>query len=228
MIEVWEVDTGWQARGSRLRCRQRFQAEPLQSQCFHDGVLLDEPAFRVRAAFLDHGTACLGFALDEKTHVNVWRNRLADLGLAVGPWLKELKDAVVRNAPDETPVRANWHDDQSAHERVLPLQVLKAEVLQLVPGEKIGYVTDVAFHPDNVTRITTLAAQATQLFIECTFLELDADQAARKRHLSARQAGSIARAADAKRVIPFHFSPRYAGREAELRREIEAAWTGLA
>ena len=45
-------------------------------------------------------------------------------------------------------------------------------------------------------------------------------------HLTARQAGSIARAAGAKLVIPFHFSPRYAGREAELRREVEAAWTG--
>lgn len=43
-----------------------------------------------------------------------------------------------------------------------------------------------------------------------------------------RQAGSIARAAHAKLVIPFHFSPRYAGREEELRREIEAARAGLA
>ena len=36
VIEVWEVDAGWQARGTRLRCHQRFQAEPLQSQCFHE------------------------------------------------------------------------------------------------------------------------------------------------------------------------------------------------
>jgi hypothetical protein len=26
------------------------------------------------------------------------------------------------------------------------------------------------------------------------------------------------------RVAPFHFSPRYIGREDELRREVEAAW----
>jgi ribonuclease Z len=95
--------------------------------------------------------------------------------------------------------------------------------LRLVPGTKICYVTDVAFDPHNVQRITALAAGAAQLFIECVFLDQDADHAARKRHLTARQAGSIAGAAGAKLVIPFHFSPRYAEREAQLRAEIEAA-----
>lgn len=225
-VDVWEVDSRWHARGIRLRCRQRFQSEPLEALLFPNGVLLDEPAFRVRAAFLDHGTPCLGFAIEEKTHVNVWKNRLAELGLAVGPWLKGLKDAVARNAPDETPVRAWWRDCDGEHERVLPLGALKAAVLRLVPGEKICYVTDVVFHQENAQRIAALAAQATQLFIECTFLDQDADHAARKLHLTARQAGSIARAAGARLVIPFHFSPRYAGREAELRSEVEAAWAG--
>ena len=222
-IDAWELDANWQARGTRLRCRNRFHAEPLEARHFPGGVLLDEPAFRVRAAFLDHGTACLGFAVEEKIHINVWKNRLAELGLAVGPWLKELKDAVLRNAPDATPVRACWRDGSGAHERVLSLGLLKAAVLRQVEGEKICYVTDVAFHPDNVQRITALAANAAQLFIECVFLDQDADHAARKHHLTARQAGSIARAAGAKLVIPFHFSPRYADREADLRREIAAA-----
>ena len=55
-----------------------------------DGRLLVEPAFEVRCAVLDHRTPCLGYALQEATHVNVWRNRLADLGLVPGPWLREL------------------------------------------------------------------------------------------------------------------------------------------
>jgi ribonuclease Z len=226
MVDVWEVDSGWQACGTRLRCRNRFRSEPLEARHVHDGVLLDEPAFRVRAAFLDHGTPCLGFALEEKTHINVWKNRLAELGLGVGPWLKELKAAVMQGAPDTTPVRAWWGDGNGEYERVLPLGVLTAAVLQQVPGEKICYVTDVAYHPDNVQRITALAADAAQLFIECVFLDQDADHAARKHHLTARQAGRIAREAGARHVIPFHFSPRYAGREAELRREIEAARAG--
>lgn len=226
VIDVWELDAGWQARGTRLRCRNRFQGEPLAPRQLQGGVLLDAPAFRVRAAFLDHGTPCLGFAVEEKQHVNVWKNRLAERGLPVGPWLKAVKDAVMRGAPDDTPVRACWSDPGGPHERVLALGALKAGVLQLVPGEKICYVTDVGFNPDNVQRITALTAGATQLFIECVFLDQDADHAARKHHLTARQAGSMARAAGAKGVVPFHFSPRYAGREAELRAEIKAAWTG--
>jgi ribonuclease Z len=220
-IEVWEVDPDWQARGTRLRCRTRFAPEPLGRRQLDDGVLLDEPAFRVRAAFLDHGTPCLGFAVEEKVHVNIWKNRLAALGLAVGPWLQELKGLVARGAQNDTPVQARAAEGGAA--RTVPLGTLKAQVLEQVPGEKICYVTDVAYHADNAQRIVALAAGATQLFIECAFLERDGDHAARKLHLTARQAGELARAAGARFVIPFHFSPRYAGREAELREEVETA-----
>jgi ribonuclease Z len=225
-VETWEVDPRWNAHGARFRCRRRFEREPLPGRELREGVLLDELAFRVRAAFLDHRTACLGFAVEEKTHVNVWKNRLAELGVPVGPWLKDLKDAVQRGAADETPVYARWKDRDGAHERVLPLGKLKAEVLRLAPGARIGYVTDVLYHEENARRIAALAAEADVLFIECVFLDEDRDQAVRKCHLTARQAGAIARAARAKRVVPFHFSPRYADRENDLRSELEAARAG--
>ena len=224
VIETWEVDPGWNARGARFRCHRRFQREPLEGRCAPDGVMLDEPAFRVRAAFLDHDTPCLAFSVEEKTHVNVWKNALAELGLPVGPWLKELKRAAVQGAPDDTPVRASWRDRDGAHERTFALGELKARVLRLVAGAKLCYVTDVVYSEDNARRIAELTADADHLFIECVFLDEDADHAARKFHLTARQAGSIARAARARLVVPFHFSPRYAERETALRDELEAAW----
>ncbi len=225
VITAWEVDPDWQARGARFRCHRRFEREPLPARELRGGVLLDEAAFLVRAAFLDHRTACLGFAVEEKTHINVWKNRLAELGLPVGPWLKELKDAVRRGAAEETPVHARWRDRDGAHERTLALGMLRSEVLRFVPGQKICYVTDVLYHEDNARRITALAADADLLFIECVFLDEDREHAARKCHLTARQAGAIARAARAKQVVPFHFSPRYADRENDLRDELEAART---
>ena len=226
VIDVWEIDPGWQVHGRRLRCRDRFRPEPLGARQASGGVLLDEPAFRVKAALLDHGIPCLGLAVEEKSHVNVWKNRLTERGLPVGAWLKDLKDAVIREAPDETPVRAWWRDSSGDHERVFPLGVLKAEVLRLVPGEKIGYVTDVAFHEENCRRIVDLAAGATRLFIECAFLDEDAPLAAARSHLTARQAGQLARMCSAEFVTPFHFSPRYEGRGAELRAELDAAHAG--
>lgn len=222
VIEAWEVDDTWQASGRRLRCRDRFRAEPLETRQLDDAVLLDEPAFRVRAARLDHGIPCLAFAVEEKAHVNVWKNRLTELELPVGPWLKELKDQVMRGAPDDQPVRAWWRDRDGEHERHFTVGALKNDILRLVPGEKIAYVTDAAFHDDNRRRIVDLARDAMRLFIECAFLDEDAAIAAARSHLTAGQAGLIARESGAEFVTPFHFSPRYEGREAELRAEVEA------
>lgn len=213
-------------RRARFRCHGRFAREPLAEQPAPGGALLDERAFRVRAAVLDHDTPCLGFSVEEKTHVNVWKNRLEELGLQAGPWLNELKRQATVGAPDDTPVRAWWRDARGEHERRFALGELKERVLRLVPGEKICYVTDVVYHQENERRIAALAAEADTLFIETVFLHEDADHAARKFHLTARQAGRIARAARAKNVEPFHFSPRYAEREAELRAELERSRNG--
>lgn len=62
-------------------------------------------------AFLDHKVACLAFALEEKSHVNIMKNRLLELGLPTGPWLAELKREILRGEPDDKPFRA-WREKQ--------------------------------------------------------------------------------------------------------------------
>lgn len=217
---AYELGQDDRLRAARFRCHARFAREALPERAAPAGVLRDEPGFRVRAVVLDHDTACLGFALEEKAHVNVWRNRVTEMGLQLGPWLNELKRAVIEGAPDEHPVRAWWREAGTLQERQLVLGELKARALRVVPGEKLCYVTDVVYSADNARRVAALATDADQLFIECVFLEEDADHAARKFHLTARQAGRIARQARVRHVIPFHFSPRYAGREHALRAEL--------
>ena len=218
---VHEVDPDWRGRVVRFRSHARFEPEALPGFEARGGVLLEERGFRVKAVFLDHSTPCLGFAFEEKAHVNVWKNRLAELGVPVGPWLGELKRAVSEGLPADTPIAARWRDREGDHERVFALGELQERALQIVPGEKLAYVTDVVFHEQNEARIAALARGAELLFIECVFLEEDADHAARKFHLTAAQAGRIARAAGVKNVAPFHFSPRYTAREADLRAELE-------
>lgn len=225
-VLVSELDPDGTLSSARFRCRRRFEKETIEPSRARDGVLVDDPAFCVRAAFLEHRTPCLGFAIEEKLHVNVWKNRLAELGLPVGPWLKDLKTAVVNGSPDDAPVRAWWKEGDERKERVFALGELKRQVLQLVPGEKLAYVTDAAYNDRNARRIVELARNADLLFIESVFLHEDADQAREKHHLTARQAGEIARAAGARAVVPFHFSPRYVGRESELRIELDRAFHG--
>ena len=186
-------------------------------------VLLDEPLFRVSACIVDHEMPVLAFAIDEKAQVRVAVDRIAAMGLATGAWLRTLKRAVLAGAPAETPIELAWRDRSGEHAERRSVGELRPLVLDTIPGRRIGYVTDLRFTPDNVERLALLLDGVDVLHIESVFLDGDRDQALRKNHLTARQAGEIARRVRAKKVVPFHFSPRYRGDEAELRREVEAA-----
>ena len=153
----------------------------------------------------------------------MWKNRLGEMGLRVGPWLAEVRHAVMEEQPDDTPLMARWRDGDGAHEQRVALGELKARALELVPGQRICYVTDIVYHEENAARVARFAADADLLVIEAVFLATEADHAARKMHLTAAQAGLLSRAARAKAVVPFHFSPRYMGREDELHAELERA-----
>ena len=91
-------------------------------------------------------------------------------------------------------------------------------------GQKIAYVVDLAYDEKNVEKVVALARDAHQLFIEAPFLDADANIAAERWHLTARQSGNIAKRAGVSRLIPFHFSARYRDRADELTREAEEAF----
>ena len=95
----------------------------------------------------------------------------------------------------------------------------------MVAGQRLGYVTDLCFTEANLRTLTPLLADVDQLFIESVFLHADRGQARRKNHLTARQAGWIARKVAARAVVPFHFSPRYRQRASEVAAEVQAAWS---
>lgn len=224
-FEVTEVSTDGRTRRAHFRCKSAFRREDEGEAIAPDDILRDEDEFRVRGLFLDHQTPVLAFALEEKSHINVWKNRLDELGLPTGPWLNELKRAVRAGEPDDRPFPVRWRDRHGDHERVFPLGQLRQEVLRFVPGQKITYVTDAVYHENNAARIAALARNADVLFIETPFLDEDAERARRRYHLTARQAGLLARAAGAKTVVPFHFSPVYEGDRGEaLRRELMQAY----
>ena len=225
-IQVAEFSGDGALTRAAFDCQAAFVREDLPACTAATGLLFEEDACLVRAAVLDHGIPCLAFALEEKRHVNVLKVRLHEMGLVVGPWLQDLKAAVLADAPDETPIRASSFQGAEPGERTLPLGELKERALRVVPGQKIAYVTDVRFHEENVRRIAQLADNADVLFIETPFLDADAEIAAAKNHLTAAQAGRIARRAGAKAIVPFHFSPRYDGVEDRLIAEADAAFRG--
>jgi ribonuclease Z len=219
-IDVREVGTLGSAARALFSSRNQFAREPCAALELHGDTLLDEPLFRVRGRFVDHGTPCLAFAVEEKAHVNVAKDRLAALGVSTGAWLRELKHAVLSGAPDSTPIPLQWRDARGEHQMTRPLGELRDVVLNVGPGLRVGYVTDLRFTQANVETLVQLLGGVDRLFIESVFLNADLDHATRKNHLTASQAGEIARRVGAKAVVPFHFSPRYEGRAAELIEEV--------
>ncbi len=227
VITAHELGADGRVRRARFRSRMRFEPEALPDAAAAQGAFLEAASFRVRTLPLDHhGIASLAFAFEEGTHLNVWKNRLEELGLPTGPWLTQLKEQVRAGAPDHTPIRVHWRTRDGPRERLLPLGQLRSSILECVPGQKVCYVTDAADSPCNREALAAFLRGADLLFIEAAFLEADRAHAVRKAHLTARAAGEIARAAAVGTAVPFHFSSRYLGREEALRREFAAAWRG--
>jgi ribonuclease Z len=217
LITAAELEETGVKRICEFRAREAFRRQEPSPALLRAGTVLDEDEFRIKSVVLDHGTPCLAFAFEEKLRVNVWSEGLKSLRLGVGPWLNEAKRAVRRGAPDDSEIVVS-------RDLSIPLGVLKQHALRTAPGQKIAYVVDAAYHEENVDRIIALARGADQLFIEAAFLDADADIAAQRRHLTARQAGDIAKRAGVARLVPFHFSARYREQEDRLRSEAEQAF----
>ena len=221
-------ETGTDGRGLRARFSSHtgFEREPGAPFECADDVLHDEVRFRVRGRFVDHEMPCLAFVVEEKARPRIAKDRLAALGVATGPWLRDLKLAILSAAPAEAPIDLRWRDRQGEHALTRSVGELSEIVLDVTPGQRIGYVTDLRFSDANRRTLAALINGVDQLFIESVFLDADAAHAQRKNHLTARQAGQIAREVGARAVVPFHFSPRYRQRAPEVAAEVQSAWAG--
>jgi ribonuclease Z len=208
-------------------CRNGFRPVGRTQEFSFNGVVIEDPAFSVRAVHLDHGTPVLAFSLTEPFHINIKRTQLERLGLKPGPWLGEFKRLIYANADSESPIDASMADDGiPAHTRRFMLGTLKTAIVHITPGQHLAYITDASGTPENFIRITQLAAGADHLFVEATFSDRHRDVAFRKHHLTARQAGQLARLCRVKQYHLFHHSPRYTDAPHLLASEAAMAFYG--
>lgn len=207
-IQVTEV-IGDRKETFRYRLQNGFQPERTGEAEIRNRVLMEGEFFDVKGICLDHKIPCIAFALEEKDRVNIKKTGLLEMGLPTGQWLLDLKRKVLNKEPDDTPVRIWSRKDGSGLETEKSLGELKEKLVIISPGEKISYVTDVLYNEENCRRIIDFVRGSEVLFIEATFLDADSGRAREKYHLTARQAGDIARRSGVKRIILFHFSPKY-------------------
>ncbi len=205
-------------------CQERFSPGEEREESFK-GILDEDSHMQIRAVHLDHSIPCLAFALQERFHINVHKERLAQMGFPIGPWLKELKEAIWRGEGREFRVKVPLISQGGVQEKGVSLEVLE-ESVTVTPGQKIAYVADCRFSQENIRKIIHLAQEADLFFCEAAFLERDRDRAEERYHLTARQAGELARKAKAKKLQIFHFSPKYEKEAELLYREAEESFQG--
>jgi len=205
-----------------FRSQHRFIPEERKEETFT--VILEEDSqLKISAAHLDHFIPSLAFALEERFHINVHKERLSERGLSIGPWLKEMKDALWRGDSGNLCLKVPLEGGGGVEEKEFSLDDLK-ETVTLTPGQKIAYVADCRFTEENSRQVIQLAEGADLFFCEAGFLDRDRDRAEERGHLTARQAGELARKAKVKKLQIFHFSPKYEKEAEGMFQEAEEAF----
>lgn len=152
------------------------------------GIILENDEFIVEAFRLDHTKPCMGYTMREKERPGLFHPEKAkELGVPQGPLWGRLQGGsnVILN------------DGRT----ITPDMVMGPSRL----GRKFSYVTDTLY----LDSIADHVRDADLLLCEGMFGNDLADSAVEKKHMTARQAATIARDAEVAKMGLIHYSPRY-------------------
>jgi ribonuclease Z len=224
-IEVVEVREQGLLKGT-FRAIDRFKLCDEKEEPFVDGLIVDNSVFSVHAAILEHRVPCLGFALEEKPHININKDKLEAMKAKPGSWLNDLKQGVLREDPGSSLITVPFKEPGSSSTKEISLNQLKNDLVEIFPGQKIGYVVDTVFNDRNRKKIVNLVASADVFFCESPFLANEEERGQARFHLTSRQAGTLAREAGVKQLQVFHFSSRHKDCRQQFYNEAQEAFQG--
>ncbi len=169
---------------------------PVEIAELDGGAVLDRKDYAIHAIEADHrGAIALGYALVEKTRLGRFNPELARaIGIPEGPLWGQLHRGLTVTLPDGREIAA---------------QTL---VGQPRSGRKIVISGDT--RPTQALKI--MAERADILVHEATFGDDEAARAIETGHSTAREAATLAREADVRRLLLTHFSARYSRDPGEL------------
>ena len=167
--------------GSIYRENINVVEHPIDSE----GVVFQDDAFTIEAAFLDHGVDNLGYRITEPDIVRYDKEKIKQYGIK-GMAMKEFIEKGIFDLPDGK--RVNIED-----------------VSYTQKGDTFSIVLDTKYC-ENAIKI----ARDSSLFLcESTYLESERVLADKHLHLTAKLAAQIAKEANAQKLILTHFSARY-------------------
>ena len=224
VLHITEVNAGILKR-TVFHANDGFRRRDLSNIPF-SGIILEEDMFTVSCSPLDHKIASLAFALKERFHINIDRDKLDHLNLPVGPWLRRFKQALWEGAPDDASIEITGSDAAECS-KTFTLGELRDKIATITEGQKLSYIVDAVYNRDNEEKIVELARDSDIMYCEAAFLDKDREVASERFHLTARQAGDLAQKAGVKELVIFHFSPRYRDNPDELYKEAMQAFRGI-
>jgi len=168
---------------------------PLKVEEVHEGKFLETKDFYIEAIPLQHSIPCNAYAFVEKDKTRLDRKKLKQLKIPNSPLLGEL---------------ANGKDI------VLNGKKIKAkDLIYEEKGKKVAIILDTALI-DNCYKI---AKNSDLLISESVYLKDEEELARLHEHLTAEQAGEVAKKANAKKLYLAHLSQRYDGNERLILKE---------
>lgn len=189
-------------------------------------TILEEPRLTVRSAALNHRIPSFAYSLEEPFHINVNKQKLHEAGLPVGSWLKDVKQFIWQGQPDTYRFQVLLYFEHRPEEREFVLGEIKEKFLTVSRGQKIAYVVDARYDNENQAKIVELAHGADTFYCESPYLDADREKAFDRYHLTAKQAGWLARKAAVRDLVVFHFSSRYTRQGDAIEREALEAFRG--
>ena len=149
-----------------------------------EGIVHQDGEFTIEAKFLEHGVDNIGWRVKERDRRKFDRESLERAGIK-GPLVRELERAGQVN--------------------------VNGKVIRLddVSRLKEGDVFSIAIDTLPCAAAVDLAKGAKLFLCESTYLETESELAKKHHHLTAKQAGLIAKEAGAEKLVLTHFSARY-------------------
>ncbi len=148
------------------------------------GVVEDDGKFRIEAAFLEHGVDNIGWRITEPDTRKFDQAKLNAYGIR-GPVIKGLIETGAIEMDG----------------KIVRLE----DVSWMRPGDSFAFATDTRQCPE----LVQLARKARLFLCESTYLDEHRDLAYDHFHLTAKQAATVAKEAEAQHLVLTHFSARY-------------------
>jgi ribonuclease Z len=175
----------------------------------------------VEAETLDHKIPSLAFRVTERPPFSVDQQRLETLGLLPGDWIRDLKSRVWKGR-DGVQVKVLHRNGDGIRETVEDNpDGLYAAIHGEQQAASVGYITDVGWSPDNLTKMEGFLGGLTLLCAECTFLEADVQKARASYHLCSADLNALTTRLAPQFLLPMHLSKSYLRRTFDLYREVQ-------